>query len=79
MAVTGKKNKVKAGKRKPKIPKKIQYGKIYVIGGVPRRINNEEEYLKIQNKEKQKMMSLLMAELYQPGDVEIKIPKHFIF
>lgn len=62
-----------------KIPKKIEYGKIYVIGGVPRRINNEDEYIKIKNKEQQKMMSLMMAELYKPGDVEIKIPKHFVF
>lgn len=54
---------------------KIEYGQTYIIGGTPRVISSEEEYHKIMNKEKQKTMSLLMMQLYQPGDVEIKIPK----
>lgn len=55
--------------------KKIEYGQTYIVGGVPRVISSKEEYKKIMNKEREKTMSLLMAQLYQPGDVEIKIPK----
>lgn len=55
--------------------KKIEYGQTYIVGGVPRVISSEWEYKKIMNKEHEKTMSLLMAQLYQPGDVEIRIPK----
>ena len=54
---------------------KIEYGKTYIIGGVPRVVSSKDEYKKMISKEKEKTMSLLMAQLYQPGDVEIKIPK----
>lgn len=63
--------------KKGKNEKKIEYGKIYIIGGVPRVVKNKAEYKKIKNKENEKIVSLLMAQLYQEGDVEIKIPSLF--
>jgi len=54
---------------------KLEYGQTYIIGGVPRVVSSKDEYKKIMSKEKEKTMSLLMAQLYQPNDVEIKIPK----
>lgn len=53
---------------------KIEYGKTYMIGGVPRVISSKEEYKKIMSKEKEKTMATLMLQLYQEGDVLIKIP-----
>ena len=55
--------------------KKIEYGKTYIIGGVPRVISSKEEYKTVMNKEREKTMATLMLQLYQEGDVSIKIPK----
>lgn len=53
----------------------IEYGKTYLVGGVPRVISSKEDYKKLMSKEKEKVMSTLMLQLYQDGDVLIKVPK----
>jgi hypothetical protein len=55
--------------------KKIEYGKTYIIGGIPRVISSENEHKKIMEKEKEKIMATLMLQLYQDGDVSIKVPE----
>lgn len=55
-----------------------EYNKTYIFGGIPRFIKNKKEYKKVKNKEIQKSVSMLIAQLYQPGDVEIIIPNKFV-